>query len=86
MDEAQAGGNELTLYSTTGCHLCEEAEALLALALAAGTGRPWQVVDIADDDALFQRYGWHIPVLRRADETELRWPFDADDLRAFLAT
>lgn len=83
MNDAQAGAGELTLYSTAGCHLCEEAEALLASALPA-PGRRWQVVDIADDDALFARYGWHIPVLRRADGEELRWPFDAGSLRAFL--
>jgi hypothetical protein len=84
MNDAQNGTGELTLYSTAGCHLCEEAEALLASALARGTGRPWVIVDIAEDDALFARYGWHIPVLRRADGEELRWPFDADALRAFL--
>ena len=84
MNDVQSDTGELTLYSTDGCHLCEEAEALLASALATGRGRPWRVVDIANDDALFARYGWHIPVLRRADGEELRWPFDADRLRAFL--
>lgn len=84
MNDSQGAAPDLTLYSTAGCHLCDEAEALLAAALARGTGRAWQVVDIADDDALFERYGWHIPVLRRADGEELRWPFDAVGLRAFL--
>lgn len=84
MSDAQTATSELTLYSTVGCHLCEEAEALLASTLPAPGRRRWQVVDIADDDALFARYGWHIPVLRRADGEELRWPFDAEALRAFL--
>ena len=44
----------------------------------------WSVVDIADDDALFERYGWLIPVLRATDDAELRWPFDAASLAAFL--
>lgn len=39
---------------------------------------------VDDDDALESAYGWHVPVLRRADGRELRWPFDAVKLRAFL--
>jgi len=75
----------LTLYSTEGCHLCEEAEALLEGERSGS--RPlltWTVVDIAVDDTLFARYGWHIPVLRRDEGDELRWPFDAASLRSFL--
>jgi len=52
MNDVQTGTGELTLYSTVGCHLCEEAEALLASALATGRGRPWRVVDIADDGGM----------------------------------
>ena len=73
-----------SLYSTDGCHLCEDAQALLR-ALASGRGRlHWEVVDIAGDDALFERYGWSIPVLRRGDGAELHWPFDAAALARFL--
>ncbi len=80
-----------TLFSTSGCHLCEDAEALLRAARdwCAASGLPaleWQVTDIADDDALFERYGWLIPVLRRdADGEELRWPFDPESLAVFIA-
>jgi hypothetical protein len=71
----------MTLYSTDACHLCEQAKGLIDEALRAyGDGR-CEVVDISEDDALFERYGWHIPVLR-IDDTELFWPFDA---RAILA-
>ena len=77
---------ELVLYSTDGCHLCEEAEALLrAQQGQRAEALAWTVVDIAGDDALFARYGWLIPVLRRDDGQELRWPFDAAALAAFLA-
>jgi hypothetical protein len=75
----------LTLYSTTGCHLCEEAEGLLHALRAQGGDLDWSVVDIADDDALFERYGWSIPVVRREDGAELAWPFDLDGARAFAA-
>lgn len=68
------------LYGTLGCHLCEDAEALLA-----AQGLPVTVIDIADDDALMDRYGTRIPVLRHAvNGAELGWPFDADSLRRFV--
>ncbi len=62
----------LQLYGTEGCHLCEEAAfVLMRLRLE------WQDIDIAGDDALLDRYGSRIPVLRRADDgSELEWPFD----------
>lgn len=81
----------LTLYTTAGCHLCEQARLLIDKELAQegdGDARRWQLVlcDIADDEALVQRYGIRIPVLRRADNgEELGWPFDARMLAAFLA-
>ncbi len=70
----------MTLYSTAGCHLCEEAEAMLAQAGAA-----WETVDIAADPALLDSYGVRIPVLRTAGGAELGWPFDVAAVRAFLA-
>ena len=80
---------EATLYGTSACHLCEVAEALLAQVLAgfAETQRPQiELVDIADSDALIERYGTRIPVLRReADGVELAWPFDALQAQQLLA-
>lgn len=40
-------------------------------------------IDIAGDDALQERYGARIPVLRRGDGAELGWPFDVADLQDF---
>ena len=76
------------LYGTTACHLCEEAEAMLAWAAAAsGQSVPYRKVDISDSDELFERYGECIPVLRSDDDAgrELNWPFDPDVLLRFLA-
>jgi hypothetical protein len=70
----------LRLYGTAGCHLCEEAESLLA-----GMGMAATAVDIAGDDGLLQRYGIRIPVLRDGTGRELDWPFDAAAVRRFLA-
>lgn len=75
---------DIVFYSTSACHLCELAEALLM---------PWvkrgllvAVDDIADSDELFNRYGERIPVLQRpATGAELEWPFNAEELESFLA-
>lgn len=69
----------LTLYGTTGCHLCDQAEALLRQAGAARP-LPWRYVDIALDEGLVARYGTRIPVLVAADGRELGWPFSLLDL------
>ncbi len=68
------------LFGTSGCHLCEEADAILSEA-----GVRADHVDIADDDDLMEMYGVRIPVLKRCDTgTELGWPFDANAVIRFL--
>jgi len=75
---------QLVLYSTAACHLCELAEGLLEAARATAPGLAWKVVDISDDDTLFERYGERIPVLRFPGGEELGWPFTADELHRAL--
>lgn len=75
---------DFTFYGTEGCHLCDDAAALI---VAVASGLPVSVFqeDIAESEALVERYGTRIPVLR--DErrgTELDWPFDAAQLRDFF--
>ncbi len=68
----------LILYSTVGCHLCEQAQGLVYATL----GRTVPEVDIADDDGLLERYGVRIPVLKRTDTgDEIGWPFQAREIR-----
>ena len=84
----------LILYSTSACHLCEQAEGLLQTLQTARPELRWRTVDIAEDDALFARYGCSIPVLKRAPwaepqgaarpARELAWPFDLQGLIEFL--
>ncbi|TXH98582.1 MAG: glutaredoxin family protein [Rheinheimera sp.] len=72
----------LTLYSTWGCHLCEEAEALLRAA-----GLEFTLVDIVDDPVAFALYRTEIPVLIRQQHGqtyELKWPFDAVALQILM--
>jgi hypothetical protein len=79
-DESQM----LVLYGTSACHLCEQAEALLVAALSTGDNVDYRKIDISTDDALFERYGWSIPVIARPDGKELNWPFDAIILGEFI--
>jgi hypothetical protein len=80
MKEQESKPN-LVLYTTLGCHLCEQAEALILAAVGA-TVRP---VEITDDTELLERYSIRIPVLRRWDTgEELDWPFDAAAVRRLL--
>lgn len=72
----------LLLYTTSGCHLCEQAEALIRRRVAA----PIESVEITNDAGLLEQYGVRIPVLRRLDTgQELDWPFDEEAVGRLLA-
>jgi len=71
---------QVELLTTAGCHLCEQAEALLNQALP---GVSVIRVDIAEQDELIEQYGTVIPVLRYQGR-ELRWPFGLLDIRERL--
>ncbi|WCE31090.1 glutaredoxin family protein [Vibrio sp. SCSIO 43137] len=70
--------NKVILYSTDGCHLCELASEQLN-----ACGVSYQLVDIAFDDTLFERYGVTIPVVK-FNESELNWPFQIEQLQIWL--
>jgi glutaredoxin len=48
----------VTLYSRPGCHLCDDARAVLD-----AVGEPYDEVNIEEDDALHHRYLERIPVV-----------------------
>jgi len=71
----------LILFQRDDCHLCDLALEVLAAARAP----EFESVFIDGDEALEQRYGERVPVLRNeADGLELAWPFELEDLRRFL--
>ncbi len=76
---------EYILYGTGACHLCELAEGMLLEQRRQGRQFRFRKVDIAEDDALYRRYGLRIPVLRHPDGRELGWPFSPEDLSAMLS-
>jgi hypothetical protein len=49
----------VTLISRDGCHLCEEAEAVLDRIVPGG----WSRVDVASDIELERDYGDRVPVV-----------------------
>lgn len=74
----------ITLYTTAGCHLCEQAEELLRQA-ATVADIQWQSVDIVTEPELMELYGIRIPVLKRQDTgEELGWPFRLEELEGYL--
>lgn len=77
--------SQLILYSSLGCHLCEQAKVLIEPLLDGG---PWQLqeVDIIESQELVQQYGTSIPVLcNPAKPQELKWPFSAEEVSIWLA-
>lgn len=76
----------LLLYTTVGCHLCEQAEAVLRGVAADASAPTWTPVEISDDPALVTAYGLRIPVVRlQGQDEDLGWPFDEVAVRAYLA-
>jgi glutaredoxin len=51
----------ITLYTRQGCHLCEQAQAVIA-EVAAGRATV-EIVDIDTDEALRDRYTVRVPVV-----------------------
>jgi arsenate reductase-like glutaredoxin family protein len=74
------------LYSSEGCHLCEQAIDLFSKTSQYNT---LKVIDIVDNplkqENLVELYGIHIPVLERlSDKEKLFWPFDIRAITAFI--
>ncbi|TWI55717.1 glutaredoxin-like protein DUF836 [Pseudomonas duriflava] len=71
------------LLVTEACSLCRDAEAVLVPFIEHGL--LVERVDIVTLDKGVARYGLRIPVLRLiADGRELDWPFDSQQVAAFL--
>ena len=70
----------LTLFTSPDCHLCEQAEEMLDY-----LDIQCNLVDISSQIDLIRLYGVRVPVLKRADGSELGWPFDTLDIERFTA-
>lgn len=75
---------KVSLFTTVGCHLCEQALAQLQQLQRSGVAVEIESVEIADADTLIDQYGIRIPVVKTADGREIGWPFSLDELHRFL--
>jgi glutaredoxin len=66
----------LTLYTRDGCHLCDDAKAVLER-----IGEPFEEVDISGDDELEDEYGLRIPVLLLDGKEHGYWRVEEERLR-----
>jgi len=70
---------QLTLYTRSGCHLCEQVEDLLAVHAPS-----CPLVDVDADEALRRAYGLRVPVLVRGDTVLLEGRIEEQDLLELL--
>lgn len=54
-------GPRVLLYAKPGCHLCDDARAVIEQ-ICAETGTSYAEIDITTDDTLMVTYGEQIPV------------------------
>ena len=73
-------GARLVLYGKPGCHLCDDARAILVR-----VGAPFEEVDITTDDALHAAYLERIPVVTLDGEERFELFVDEAALRARLS-
>ena len=73
----------VTLYTRAGCHLCDEAHALLDT-LTGSLGFSLEAVDIDQDAELRDRYDEAVPVIALGAEEIARAPIRAAVLEARL--
>jgi glutaredoxin len=74
----------LVLLSRTGCHLCDDARAVLA-PVADELGVGWVERDVDADQALADEYGDRVPVVLLDGAEHSYWRVDESRLRAALA-
>lgn len=71
--------NTLKLYSTDGCHLCDDAMMLLEK-----LNIDYQKVDIIEQQRLVELYSTLIPVVEKRSGASLNWPFSLQQLHEFI--
>lgn len=74
----------VVLLVRDGCHLCEDAVAIVGDVCAA-TGDSWVTVDVDSDPTLRAEYTDHVPVTFVDGVRHALWQVDATALRAALA-
>jgi len=73
----------VTLYSRPGCHLCDDARAVIAR-VCADLGESFEELSIDDDAGLRDKYAEEIPVTLVDGRQHDFWRVDEGRLRAAL--
>lgn len=76
--------HRVTFYTRDGCHLCDDARAIVQ-EVCAQTGSTWLEVDIDTDPLLRDKYGDEVPVVLADDAVVGFWRIDPNILRRALA-
>ena len=79
-----SGDPRVTLYTRVGCHLCDDARAVVAR-VCAELGEGFAEVDIDADPDLQDRFGDEVPVTFVDGRQHDFWRVDEARLRAALA-
>jgi hypothetical protein len=75
------------LLGTAGCHLCEEAEAIVYAYLKTQTGFNIEHIDIVEYAEWQEIFALRIPVLLHEESAKsLDWPFTETQLIDFIKT
>lgn len=76
----------LLLLGTEGCHLCEEAQEIIAACVAElSVQLKVESIDIAEHPEWQPDYAIRIPVLLETESRrEIGWPFDHGQIAFFL--
>nr|WP_300148550.1 glutaredoxin family protein [Propionicimonas sp.] len=74
----------VVLLVRDGCHLCDEAVAVVR-AVCADTGDTWALRDVDSDPALKAEYSDHVPVTFVDGVRHAIWHVDGVALRAALS-
>ena len=75
----------VTLYGRRGCHLCDDARAVIDR-VCVDLGESFTEVDIDSDPALLDRFGEEIPVTFVDGAQHDFWRVDETRLRAALGS
>ncbi|MBD0745777.1 glutaredoxin family protein [Streptomyces sp. CBMA152] len=73
----------VTLIGKPGCHLCDDARAVVE-SVCAETGAAWEEKDITEDEALHKEYWEQIPVVLVDGAQHTFWRVDPARLRSAL--
>jgi len=76
---------ELTLISKPGCHLCDDAKAVIQEVLKDFPEVQLSELNMLDDQKLIEAYSEEIPVVLIDGKQHSFWRVDAERLRSALS-